>query len=119
MGDLFLWCEWEQQVPLRLPTRWARSEQALHFGRDDNSFPNLRPESLRMELRGPGMFGRLGGVEIVVADVGLHFDLVVGVEAVAGAKSSPAKQAPIDRVSSSVATTRCLCPLVPRRVTRR
>jgi hypothetical protein len=30
----------------------------------------------------PGMFGAGGGVEIVVVDVGLHFDEVVGVEVV-------------------------------------
>jgi len=63
------------------------------------------PERLRWrELRTQDGFFRVdgleGGVEIVVADVGLHFDQVVGVEVVAGAKSSTAKQAPIDRVVS-------------------
>jgi hypothetical protein len=39
----------------------------------------------------PGVFGAGGGEEIVVADEGLHFDQEVGVEVVAGAKSSPPK----------------------------
>ncbi|MHB2007666.1 MAG: hypothetical protein ACYCOX_06420 [Acidobacteriaceae bacterium] len=49
-------------------------------------FPFGTPNSLMVALLRSGMIGRGGGVEIVVADVGLHFDEVNGVEvAVAGA----------------------------------
>lgn len=36
----------------------------------------------------PGMFGAGGAIDKVVADVGLHFDQVVGVEVVAGASGN-------------------------------
>ena len=59
---------------------------------------SLAPRSLASD-NGRSLW-RGGGVEIVVADVGLHFDVVAGVEAVAGAYSLTAERAPVDRVVS-------------------
>ena len=47
----------------------------------------LRQELADVALLLPGMFGAGGGVEIVVVDVGLHFDEEVGVEVVVAGAS--------------------------------
>ena len=65
---------------------------------------SLAPRSLSSD-NGRSLW-RGGGVEIVVADVGLHFD-VVGPEVVAGAKSSPAKELPSTASRRSVVKKRC------------